>query len=714
MVVAMIVILSGVIFVAVSRYLRSMAKLQYDSYAKEIFVAAQNHLAMAESQGYLGRSGFGTVETAITGQSDTGDGVYYFVANVDGETVVTDESTVLSLMLPTASVDDTVRLNGSYIVRYHRDSGLVLDVFYWSESAGRYPHTYESADYAAFLAKRADKDALKTYESDKAVIGYYGGVTAASLTYGEALAAPTITVRNAEKLTVTVTDPNMSNANAALKLIITGLTSGSSRTIMLNPSAIDADNITMTDDGTSRVYTVVLDDVTTAGLHFYELFCSAGANDLIPGENVSIRAMALNNAERTNVAYSAEEKTNSLFGKDTDTGAGTAQIANIRHLENLGDAVSHVASGSFLGDTVAYSAAEQSTDLSWSSFFGGSASIVPVTGSATDAGYFLPVTPGGSLDYRGGGHRVTDVAVNASGSAGLFGSLSGGSVTNLILEDFRISGTDAGALAGATDGTTVTGVLARSTSGDSTVAVSGSGSVGGLIGSVTDGTVEKSAAALAVSSTTGAAGGLIGSVSGGTVRDSYSGGFTTDGVYSSANYNVTADSGSAGGLIGSADGATVQYCYSTSSASGGDAAGGLVGSAANGSISGSYAVGLVGGSGTKGAFAGTIDETSVNGSAYLDVASYLASDVTVYTGAAVGSGSAAGLTAMDRNIGTFNTWAPQTGAATPYDAPLRLKYGGKFDYQTISQLHSGADTYAWLTTHCGDWPAAETLVKNAK
>jgi len=52
-VVAIIMVLSGVAFIAVASHQRSMAQLERDTVAKEIFVAAQNHLTMAESQGYL-------------------------------------------------------------------------------------------------------------------------------------------------------------------------------------------------------------------------------------------------------------------------------------------------------------------------------------------------------------------------------------------------------------------------------------------------------------------------------------------------------------------------------------------------------------------------------------------------------------------------------------------------------------------------------------
>jgi prepilin-type N-terminal cleavage/methylation domain-containing protein len=53
-VVAIIGVLGGVAFVAVWNYQRSMGQLERDGIAKEIFVAAQNHLTAAYGEGYLG------------------------------------------------------------------------------------------------------------------------------------------------------------------------------------------------------------------------------------------------------------------------------------------------------------------------------------------------------------------------------------------------------------------------------------------------------------------------------------------------------------------------------------------------------------------------------------------------------------------------------------------------------------------------------------
>jgi len=57
-VIAIIGVLAGVSFVAVQTHQKSMTQLQYDTIAKEIFVAAQNHLTLAKSENYRQASDF--------------------------------------------------------------------------------------------------------------------------------------------------------------------------------------------------------------------------------------------------------------------------------------------------------------------------------------------------------------------------------------------------------------------------------------------------------------------------------------------------------------------------------------------------------------------------------------------------------------------------------------------------------------------------------
>jgi len=56
-VVAIVVILAGLIGVSVIGYQRSLKHLEFDGIAKEIFVAAQNHLTSAKTTGKLGDDG---------------------------------------------------------------------------------------------------------------------------------------------------------------------------------------------------------------------------------------------------------------------------------------------------------------------------------------------------------------------------------------------------------------------------------------------------------------------------------------------------------------------------------------------------------------------------------------------------------------------------------------------------------------------------------
>lgn len=600
-VVGIIGVLAGVAFIAVSRYLRSMTKLEYDGYAKEIFVAAQNHLSMAGHEGYLGikqDSKYGTKENAISGVEDSGNGIYYFVYDADN---VGDTSSVFNLMLPFGSVDNTIRAGGRYIVRYHRESAQVLDVFYWSSTARRFSHTYDpSDDYEAFLKDRDDKSKLKTYGSDKSVIGWYGGVEAKSLARGKKLLPPSIIVKNAERLTVEVTDPNKDNElkdKGALKLILTGLTSGNQREIVLRDknSTNPGHHLYVDTPGAGGKFVISLDDITKTGFHFEELFCNGAdlSKNLIPGENISIQAVAYNNEALTNIAYSSTQKTNSLFEDlEADAAGGTVQdtalIGNIRHLENLGNNVSCVdntlhAAKEINGVTepaIQITKARQTTDLDWVGFMdairtANGAGAVNVRAAETGASpansgnnCFLPIILSDyALVYSGlkkdvpetavGEERVfsiSNIAVSeSSGDGGLIGRQeevtgSTANVSNLRLIDFSIAikggSGSAGALAGSYIGNVENVIVSHSKNGafaaGSSVAGSGakvsvsgsaSGSAGGLIGTLTDGNVTGCAAAVFVESGSGDAGGLIGTVSSGSIIASYSGGHTSDGQY---------------------------------------------------------------------------------------------------------------------------------------------------------------------------------------
>ena len=230
-VAALLVVLSGVAFVAVWSHLRSMAQLERDTIAKEIYVAAQNHLTTAKSQGYLNlkTEKYGMLGTSNEDKDPQSGKIvsYYLVAPSNSKDAY---QTIYDQMLPFGAVDETVLAGGSYIIRYQPTSASVLDVFYCDRS-GRFAHTFSDTEYKSLVDDYRDvekegktvdnKSARRNYGADNAVIGWYGGEN--SVAVGERLNVPSIEIINAERLQVKVTDNNSDKEYAKIKLIVEGV-----------------------------------------------------------------------------------------------------------------------------------------------------------------------------------------------------------------------------------------------------------------------------------------------------------------------------------------------------------------------------------------------------------------------------------------------------------------------------------------------------------
>lgn len=723
-VVAIIVVLGSVIIMAIVDHMRSMEKTENDGYAKTIFVAAQNNLTMAEHEGYLGRTDFGYSDKTTAG-------VYYFRVD-DKVSGFNNENSVLDLMLPFGSLDDSVR-SGCYVIRYQKSSGKVLDVFYW-KATGRYAFEYQDNDiYELMTAVKADPDNLRNYNG--AVIGYYGGADAEQEP-GEKIDAPQIRVYNDERLYVQVTR-TISGPNEKINLAIRGETSGVIKQLML----LAEEDVHY--DETKGCYEIVLDDVTDVNYHFSKINSWTGEGELIPGENITIYAVAYNNAVYTNVAYSSEQKTNSLFAEGSAPAEGgkvpeTVTITNIRHLENLDPTISGFAAKDTLVQAV------QSSDLSWDDFAKAINPDSPETvrvfdlsnHSSNKTGGFEPLNPNYPLSYDGRNHTISDVVVYSETSpAGLFGCpTSTLSISNLRLQDFSITGTSAaGALAASMIGGSVRNVLVCQSvdaTEDSRITAS-TGYAGGLIGSFTETSLEACAAAVYVTSENGDAGGLVGKAAGGSIMGCYSAGYTEGGDYykpsedqpnvSEAIYSVTAAQ-NAGGLVAD-NSAKIEYCYSTCSVSG-SVAGGFVGNGSKQPVKHSYCTGLVRGTEYNGAFAGQLANLN---QAYEDNHFFSIINYGMDSVGLVGlDGSSTGMLPFDQSTGAYRDFV-STGAqdderlpASPYDDTLVAYYQGLFNLRTVKQLgyspvvESGSEEpmTAFVDTHYGDWPAPEILVVN--
>ena len=798
-VVAILIILAGVGFIAVIRWRAILRQLELDETAKELYMAAQNHLSFAESQGLLSeQKSDGTLlfsdrgklgEAATATQPET----RYFIYSPGNTTDTPDDPlSVLSLMLPDGSID--VRTSGSYMVRYEPETATILDVFYTDGKDGYIPDD----SYSALMSVAGASDAMKVArrnvglaksgEDTTGIVGWYSG------TGGDEslkLMAPVVKIDNGDILSVKITDPystkrgsnntkqtvneklissynsSHSDSNISLKfrLIVEGKTSKA-----VAYKDISKDMGDMGVDSTGPYAIVALDDVTSDNGVFDDLtkrgFTNNSGKTFYPGEDISVYAWVSSTGPST-AAKSATAEANSLFASaKKESSALKVEISSLRHLVNLSNKqpnnVSAFDSSKFItsGDV----AASQITDLSWSAFAKSVTEVrkklgvsieeedieIYFDGGATGAGKFLPVYPSNRLDYDGCAHRIAGITVDTSGVGGIFAKLGKGSISNLEVVNASISSKGTGAASGALLGELVTGVtteniLVRTTLKTETISgktITSSGNAGGLVGTMSGGTISKCAASVRVKSTGGSAGGLVGEATGGTITSSYSGGHTTNGLYdtTSGKADVISASGNAGGLVGTSS-VSIDNCYSTCSVSGATE-GGLAGSITGGSVSQTYVTGWVNptASTTPGAFAGSSSVASGASNYYYKIINNVTKteggkEVTEPmqpVGSNASSTLAAPFDAMDEGGALTTFYKVYTGGgkssaqAIPYDEQLAklYVYNGKAHYafqcidawadlKTPATPTEGTFT-AHLTRHYGDWPAPETLVVNTQ
>ncbi len=626
--VAIILILAGVTFVSVVQYQKNLRLMEMDGTAKEIFIAAQNHLSVAKASGDLDRlaeqankSAIGTKLSPAPSYAGKDDGEYYYVihdvnSGIESCTPVGSDA-ILQMMLPFGALDETVATSGNYAIVYELKSASVVAVLYSGAGNASFGNAavinLEDADVNAISKLYNDKSARKSYQKGgvTAIVGCYTGTAGSAAIPTETLEAPKLEVKNENKLHVLVREAKDTDN---ITLVITGEQSGTTARRFLNRD---------TEDGytkTSGTFDVTLDDITGIdGAYRFSQLISGGRftpdvdeSNFIPGENIIISAIASSSTALATPKESAKYTVSSLFDDVNETtnsnGDTKVYIKNLRHLENLGANVSGF-TAALRKDTTSNSfkvvniTAEQKNDITMFSFdklHDGQ----HIYGSGTFASTYIAANVDYPLSYDGGSHEIYDLSiVPYSGrsatelNAGIFGNVTDKlSVKNLILRNDKIlekaSATNTGMLLGKTSADlTVDGVLAYyheteyNEANDSAVEVQASQVAGGLIGLVAGGRLEVKNSAAAVYVKGGnAAGGLIGSVSdavNGSIVQSYAGGHTKDGAYSTTDaanqpalegagrYNVQAyeASGYAGGFIGvTTDDVSMNAVYSTASA----------------------------------------------------------------------------------------------------------------------------------------------------
>lgn len=765
LVVALLGIISAVMFVNVIAIKKSMEQKELDGFAEEIFVAAQNHLSTYGSSNLKNLYDTKKDDTgaeAILGTKEPAeeneDGVMIesnrdFVS-VKGDSFTDEDASsssinVLTIMLPFASIDETVRTGGNFFIRYEATTGTVLDVLYSKEYKFDSDRTYSQLKG---LFGDSKKEARRNYAGG--MLGYYGGAKAYPDTADE-ISDPSLSVKNGNTLEATVTDTNTyaTGKGYNLSLVIKGMSSGAQANIPLvkngsNISVSDRGYIKIVSEDGAKKYTVTLDDITRQRMNFASIakswegvngYLADNSKKFVPGENLKIYAISYNSSALTNVGESVKKKTNSLFAKMQDVTDGnsisgtvtkTVFITKMRHLENLDDEISMFDYDYQNGTEkpLRATAVMQGANLDWNGFKSDTGSEGEIyggnNGNRISATYY-PIQPTWLHSYDGNSYRISYITTTASTYAGLFSAINWDDtfkVSNLELANFSVTAgvsgqAYAGALAGYVSGTGVriTGVAAyNDLKKDITKYPKIKGQdAGGLVGGTTGVTLNYCTAAVLVDGTNNA-GGLIGLAASTNFNGCYSGGFTKDAKYvtkTGGDFNVMSSSGNAGGLVGNlTNSSNISASYATSSAyssAENGNVGGLVGSVAgvttNGYIRGCYSIGAVGGaSGAVGNFVGNYG--SHNYITY--TGDYFLNNVTVSE--VTNPEGVEGVTVVSGESST-NLVPDSLKTAYAYDAALARKYSGKYSFRTIDQL-VGATTDelpVFAKIHYGDWTLPE-------
>ena len=600
--IAIIAILAAFGFVAVVQHQRNLKLAEDDNIARELYLAAQNNLTGLLANGTWEKRikeadnnyfGIPLDDSMAPDGTDSGEGHDFFRIVVNQGAVAdapeSGKTAWEDAILPTGSIDDTIRSGGSYLIDYDRTTAQVFAVFYTDRTHGIFLQagdgtlTSEDATSLYQLVSGNTGGSRKHYTSSNkslsdVCVGYYGGAVAAGDAGNgnaddTALPKATLTLSNAEQLTLsgTLDWGNNTSSTLACKIVVHGETSGKAADV------VGSMNLPASQ---KEIGPIVLDSVTESGKHFGELYANSNSG-LINGENVYC---TLETQDGTVLATSNSE--NSLFASVTkadESGNPLAvTIANGRQLENLSQEISGITT---VTDAVLIK------DIDWSTFAGnnaadGAKTIYGIQDNAlNEAGSYIGIASYTLSSFDGRGHGISNLAIGTNNgtadsntisnlNAGLFSRIANAeseedarenfTVRDLTLSSPRLKnsigkGSD-GFLIGSVNADEKLAVsLSNITITSPTGAVTGGSSLGGLIGYVGKGTVKINACSVegkislensglkSDKENTGAVGGLIGSVS---PTGSCSIEIQNSNVASGNGSKLTSKAGSAGGILG--------------------------------------------------------------------------------------------------------------------------------------------------------------------
>ena len=544
-----ILLLVGLIAVfSLSKLRRSLRQHELDARAEIIYVAAQNRMAELRAAGCEGLYSKGLSDGDNGVYAMAFDGTHMDESSRDVEfcyLYVNDASDkrtgAPAALLPDTAVDKDL-WNGCWCIEYAPSTGSIYAVFY-SESPLP-SHTDLNGNYRNF-----------NYRARTASVGYYGGDIAQTQDISKF--NPSISIENAEKLTVTFYSNNPSDDTSAHPLTFTITISdqlGGSYTRTVTGLQGGLQQL----DSRNYKYQWVLDDLTSSNKRFF----AQTVGKVSCGTPITIK-LAVSSTDPSIDTVFTTRTTNGLFDDRTDLGYGenTALVAYGRHLANLSD-TSHV-------NAAIITSAVQVDDIS---FFDDPAdktdwySLYTANGVRFSPIYNKNLTSFSGIHFTSGSyeqHIINGLTVSSPSAAGLFSTFSG-KISNAILVNSQITGGVAGGLAARTDGaltlencrvylTELSGLKAASA--DAVPACITGTTAGGLVGIADQSlTIQNSFASTIIKGSTAAAGlvghaqgavsvsrsyadsyltapttgglvGTTGSISGLSLRDSYAAGY---------------------------------------------------------------------------------------------------------------------------------------------------------------------------------------------
>lgn len=432
-----ILLLVGLIAVfSLSKLRRSLRQHELDTRAEIIYVAAQNRMAELRAAGCEGLYSKGLSDGDNGVYAMAFDGTHMDESSRDVEfcyLYVNDASDkrtgAPAALLPDTAVDKDL-WNGCWCIEYAPSTGSIYAVFY-SESPLP-SHTDLNGNYRNF-----------NYRARTAAVGYYGGDIAQTQDISKF--NPSISIENAEKLTVTFYSNNPSDDTSAHPLTFTITISdqfGGSYTRTVTGLQGGLQQL----DSRNYKYQWVLDDLTSLNKRFF----AQTDGKVSCGTPITIKLTVSSTDPSIDTVFTTRA-TNGLFDDRTDLGYGenTALVAYGRHLANLSD-TSHV-------NAAIITSAVQVDDIS---FFDDPADKTDWYSLYTANGVkFSPIdnkklTSFSGIHFTDGSyeqHIINGLTVSSPSAAGLFSTFSG-KISNAILVNSQITGGVAGGLAARTDG----------------------------------------------------------------------------------------------------------------------------------------------------------------------------------------------------------------------------------------------------------------------